>query len=213
MTLANAKPDLLMTGPLGTSMVNAASSAWHDVITVEAKITAAIAYAVSIGAKYCYVPDSFLPYTASLVTFNNAVRMIAEGYDTSEWNVRAYGATGDGVANDQTAIQAAINAASANSIFALQGNVVKFPAGKYNHSATIVVPIALNQGQVILRGDGMSSTYLYPTGPSTNFTLAPLYPACLLFGSAAPDAAGSSTQNTQYCGLENLSTSGSLLTT
>ena len=72
MTLANAKPDLLITGPLGTSMVNAASSAWHDVITVEAKITAAIAYAVSIGAKYCYVPDCFLPYNASLVTYNAA---------------------------------------------------------------------------------------------------------------------------------------------
>ena len=90
MTLANAKPDLLITGPLGTSMVNAASSAWHDVITVEAKITAAIAYAVSIGAKYCYVPDCFLPYTASLVTFNTGVPMLGEGMmDVTAVNVRA----------------------------------------------------------------------------------------------------------------------------
>src|SRR6266576_6032135 len=92
MTLANAKPDLLLTGPLGNTTVNAASSAWHDVITVEAKITAAVAYAVSIGAKYCYVPDCFLPYTASLVTFNPAVKMTREGGNSSYWDIQAYGA-------------------------------------------------------------------------------------------------------------------------
>src|SRR6266550_3045798 len=103
MTLANAKPDLLLTGPLGNSTVNAASSAWHDVITVEAKITAAIAYAVSIGAKYCYVPDSFLPYTASLVTFNSTVMLTREGGPSSYYDVLAYGAVGDGVADDTVA--------------------------------------------------------------------------------------------------------------
>src|SRR5260221_14687241 len=90
MTIANAKPDLLMTGPLGTTTVNAASSAWHDYFTVEAKITAAIAYAVAIGAKYCYVPDCFLPYTAGLVTFNTAGLMIREGGKPSGIDVPTY---------------------------------------------------------------------------------------------------------------------------
>src|SRR6266576_3335177 len=111
MTLANAKPDLLLTGPLGNTTVNAASSAWHDVITVGAKITAAIAYAVSIGAKYCYVPDSFLPYTASLVTFNTAVLMLREGGPHDAYDVKAYGAAGNGSQDDAAAIQAAINGA------------------------------------------------------------------------------------------------------
>src|SRR6266566_1181162 len=110
MTLANAKPDLLMTGPLGNTTVNAASSAWHDVITVEAKITAAVAYAVSIGAKYCYVPDSFLPYTASLVTFNAAVVMLREGgpHDGT-MDLRAYGVTEDGVTDVTTVLQTVEN--------------------------------------------------------------------------------------------------------
>src|SRR6266550_4620208 len=98
MTVANAKPDQIIRGPLGTATVNAASSAWWDVSTVEAKISEAIAYAVSVGAKAVYVPDCFLPYTASLVTFNHAnVRIIAEGLNPTEFNVKAYGAAGDGV--------------------------------------------------------------------------------------------------------------------
>src|SRR6266550_321502 len=113
MTLANAKPDLLLTGPLGNSTVNAASSAWHDVITVEAKITAAIAYAASIGAKYCYIPDSFMPYVASQVTFNNAVKMICEGGHKAMWDIRAYGAAINGGVTDDTAAWAGAVAGAA----------------------------------------------------------------------------------------------------
>jgi len=175
-------------------------------------VNAAVAAAPGLGMTYVEVPATHQPFNANLVTFNNSLRMVAEGYDPSEWNVRAYGAAGDGTTDDQIAIMAAINAASANAIFVLKGNVVKFPAGQYRHTATIQVPIALNQGQVILRGDGMRTTYLLPAGPSTNFTAAPLYNACLLFGSATPDAAGTTTNVTQYCGLENMSTSGTLIT-
>src|SRR6266550_2455528 len=151
MTLANAKPDLLMTGPLGTSMVNAASSAWHDVITVEAKITAAVAYAVSIGAKYCYVPDCFLPYTASQVTFNTAVRMVAEGYDLSVFNIRAYGAKGDGIQSETIAIQAAINGAAV----AGGSGTVHFPAGTYLNTAQLTLA-----SNITLRGEGRESQFL-----------------------------------------------------
>src|SRR2546429_9236358 len=105
MTVANAKPDQIIRGPLGTSIVNAASSAWWDVSTVEAKITEAIAYAVSIGAKAVYVPDCFLPYTASLVTFNSAVQMTREGGNPAWYDVLAYGVVGDGVTDDTAAIQ------------------------------------------------------------------------------------------------------------
>src|SRR5437899_11061107 len=183
----------------------------------EARITAcnadAAAAAVLTGRPtYSFVSASMLPYDASRVTFNPAVRMIAESYAPNEWNVRAYGAAGDATLDDQIAIQTAISHANLGGSAVLKGGVVKFPAGKYRHTATLIVPVALDQGQVILRGDGMRVSYLFPAGPSTNFTAAPLYNACLLFGAVTPDAAGTVTNVTQYCGIENLSSSGTLIT-
>lgn len=49
------------------------------------------------------------------------------------YNVLDYGAVGDGVTNDQPAIQAAINAAG------IQGGRVVFPAGKYLCNSTLTV--------------------------------------------------------------------------
>src|SRR6266550_5083809 len=156
MTLANAKPDLLLTGPLGNSTVNAASSAWHDVITIEAKITAAIAYAVSVGAKYCYVPDSFLPYTASQVTFNAAVHMIREGGPppSQGWDVRAYGAAGNDATDDTVAVQAAITAAGTAG-----GEFVLFEGLTYKiTSPGLVVSFA-----TVLQGTDVTATQLHYT--------------------------------------------------
>jgi hypothetical protein len=181
MTQAIAKPDLLLTGPLGTSMVNAASSAWHDKTTLEDKITAAIAYAVSIGAKYCYVPDSFLPYNASLVTFNTAVLMLAEGFSNpTEVNVKAYGAFGDGATDDSAAFLAALAYANANvsyygtTLIATPPVVVptlRSPSGQTN-SYLITQTLALPSG-LRMRGTGSFGAVLQfkPSGnSSTLFT-------------------------------------------
>jgi hypothetical protein len=171
MTIANAKPDLLITGPIGTTTVNAASSAWHDYLTVEAKITAAIAYAVSIGAKYCYVPDSFLPYTASLVTFNPAVRMTREGSNPEEFDVRAYGAAGDNPANatSGTNDSAAFTAAITGALAITTGStvIVRVPAGNYLHTSawpTITGPVLIwgspgNASKVTFNGTGTFLTW------------------------------------------------------
>jgi pectate lyase-like protein len=203
--------------PIGSSAVNAGSSDFTQG-TAGLRVNAAVARAVVAGKRFCWIPlvawdgTPMQPFDATAVTFNPAVRMIAEGYNPAEWNVRAYGAAGDGVQNDQTAIVACNAAANAGTLNSLTGGIVKFPAGKYLHTASLQAVIALNQGQVIWRGDGMRTTYLFPSGPSTNFTAAPLYNTCLNFGSMAPDAAGSSTQNTQYCGIEDMSVSGALIT-
>lgn len=171
MTIANAKPDLLITGPIGTTTVNAASSAWHDYLTVEAKITAAIAYAVSIGAKYCYVPDSFLPYTASLVTFNPAVKMLREGGGQSSWfDIQAYGADPIGVLDATAATQAAINGAQAlNTSYGgsnLKGGVVYVPPGVYVITSTLTV----TGNNITVRGDGFAQSAA-PTAPPSMLTM------------------------------------------
>ena len=107
--------------PNPDSTINAGSGDY--VGTTEAKITLAIAAAVAAGAKYVFVPQSMLPYNASLVTFNSAVRMTMEGRDPSVMWVEAYGAAGDGVTDDTTAIQAAENVRPA-------GTTLRFTFGK-----------------------------------------------------------------------------------
>jgi hypothetical protein len=160
MTIANAKPDLLITGPIGTSMVNAASSAWHDYLTVEAKITAAIAYAVSIGAKYCYVPDSFLPYTASLVTFNPAVKMTREGGGTIGWDLKAYGAAANGTANDTASFVAAVAAASAAN-----GGIIWM--ANSTAAYTVTSSIIVNADYIQFVGEGWAPEKGGPSTPTT----------------------------------------------
>lgn len=54
------------------------------------------------------------------------------------FNVKSYGAIGDGVADDAVAIQAAITAA------AVLGGIVFFPAGTYRYTAAITVPVGVS---------------------------------------------------------------------
>jgi hypothetical protein len=77
------------------------------------------------------------------------------------YNVKAYGAVGDGVADDTAAIQAAITAAtlqiSNNSATAVsaKGSIVYFPMGIYKITSTL----HLSSG-VSIRGAGMRTTQL-----------------------------------------------------
>jgi hypothetical protein len=67
------------------------------------------------------------------------------------FNVTQYGAKGDGQADDQAAIQKAIDAAEANG-----GGVVFFPLGTFRVNADIAHrrPIHVRHGHVVLRGSG-----------------------------------------------------------
>jgi hypothetical protein len=60
------------------------------------------------------------------------------------FNVRSFGAVGDGIANDTTKIQAAINALPAG------GGTIYFPPGSYKITATLAMP---DKGMII-RGSG-----------------------------------------------------------
>src|SRR6058998_521208 len=65
-------------------------------------VNSAIVDAVATNMTYVWVPQSMLPYNASLVTFNQAIRMIREGSNPAWYDVKAYGAAGDGITNDTT---------------------------------------------------------------------------------------------------------------
>jgi Pectate lyase superfamily protein len=108
--------------------------------TKEQKITAAIVDAGLKGYKFVWIPSSMLPYNASLVTFNNTIRMIRQGARWDVCDIRAYGAAGDGVTDDSIPIDRADAAACDNSVGGLDGvtvmaqSVVWFPQGIYQHT-------------------------------------------------------------------------------
>ena len=100
--------------PNPTSTINADSGDYSG--TTEQKITAAIAAAAAAGAKYVFVPQSMLPYNASLVTFNSAIKMTREGGPSHAYDVMAYGADpaqASGAAANAASFNAAITAAAA----------------------------------------------------------------------------------------------------
>lgn len=71
------------------------------------------------------------------------------------FNVRDYGAIGDGVADDTAAITAAISAASSS---VTGGGTVFLPPGQYLTSSTLTFP-----GLVSMVGSGWSASYIVPT--------------------------------------------------
>lgn len=149
------------------------------------------------------VDKRFAPYLVERV--GNASNFVV--------NVKDCGAVGDGVTDDWGAIQGAINFTSTLGN-ALQGGVVYLPPGKYLITKTLQLPIAVNQGQVTMRGAGMRFTYIFPSGATTNFTATGTgaVPTTIIFGSPTADAAGTTTNITSYLGWEDLSVNGSLLT-
>lgn len=74
----------------------------------------------------------------------------AQGWDGQYFNVKSYGATGDGTTNDRAAIQATIDAVPST------GGVVFFPAGTYNMTTTALNP----KIGTIFRGSGRDATII-----------------------------------------------------
>ena len=72
------------------------------------------------------------------------------------FNVRDYGAVGDGVTDDTAAIQAAVNAAAAVS------GTCYLPRGRYVANGTIITP-SQNTGFITIAGEGIGSTTLTAT--------------------------------------------------
>lgn len=105
-------------------------NAYTGIGTNESQVTAAIAAAVALGAKYVWVPAILLPYTASLVTFNPAVRVVREGGPTSTYDLAAYGADPSGVADaTASAVAAAAGACATSGTLELPAGTFKLTAG------------------------------------------------------------------------------------
>jgi len=91
---------------------------------------------------------------------------INKGGDSGQYNVKAYGAVGDGVTDDTTAVQAAIDAAE------VSGGIVFFPAGTYKITSPLTVEFGIILEGVregtILDFSGQSSGNAITIGHATN---------------------------------------------
>src|SRR5207244_11447079 len=75
------------------------------------------------------------------------------------FNVKSYGAVGDGVADDTAAVQAAIDAANSTAGALAGGGIVFFPLGSYLISASLRV-----YGGITLTGAGLNSPLTQSAG-------------------------------------------------
>src|SRR5262245_8646067 len=92
---------------------------------------------------------SSLIATAVTVVVGGAAVALVTAASAATFNVRDYGAVGNGTTNDTPAINAAINAANSAG-----GGVVQFPAGTYKSKNTIHmksnITLQLDAGSTIL---------------------------------------------------------------
>lgn len=112
---------------------------------------------------------------------------------TLDWfNVKAYGAKGDGTTDDTAAILAALAAAGA------AGGVVYLPIGTYATSASLVIPA----DGVYITGDGMAATVVKPlTGAQFD-----------VISTAIPAVQGTAGFIRNFIGVSNLTIDGSRMT-
>ena len=118
-----------------------------------------LAVVLAINAAWCGSPEPSPAHPKLGAQFPNYVTTAA-GLPT--FNVQAYGAAGDGVTDDHTAIKNAMAAACAAS----QPAMVFFPAGKYvvardaSHSYSLSIPCA----HLTLQGVPGQSVIIQPSG-------------------------------------------------
>lgn len=130
--------------------------------------------------------DTITPGQLGHIADHEAIHTALNLFKGNEvYNVKGYGAVGDNSNDDTTAIQDAIDAASAAG-----GGVVFVPEGAFKTTAPIDIP-----SNVTLCGTGMGSSVLYPTGG---------WGACLRIKGAA----GTGTA-VSYAGVKDLGIQGS----
>lgn len=107
--------------------------------------------------------------TKWIIAANTAIGQSSSGsLVTPVFNVKTYGATGDGSTDDTLAIQRAM---AALAVTGTTGGSLYFPSGTYKYSSTLQFGVLVAQKNVRITGDGVSSI-LKPTGSfSTNPTL------------------------------------------
>ncbi|HEY8998953.1 MAG TPA: glycosyl hydrolase family 28-related protein [Candidatus Saccharimonadales bacterium] len=164
-------------GSLSSSAVSAAGAYFKPVAGIpESDLTLATQTNISLGGTSLQ-PSSVgaASGVASLDSsglipasqFGNTVAAPLEDKGGQVYNVKAYGATGNGTTDDTAAIKAALAAASSNNSVYVGGGTVFVPAGTYKVSSPIIIPPGVTL-------QGSTRTFWFPNeGGTTNGVMAP----------------------------------------
>lgn len=109
------------------------------------------------GATGAGVPTGGAKYAR--LAKNSATNFDTGWYGPDAFNVRDYGATGNGTTDDITALNAATSA-----LIAAGGGCLYLPAGTYKSSTAWTITKSANSQSVMIRGDGCGVTKLYFSG-------------------------------------------------
>ena len=140
------------------------------------RIQNAFNQAAADGVYYVVIPQVFLPYDASTITFNTGVRAVREGGRWDVYDVQAYGANPlAGTVDVSSAFSAAASAALAQ-LAGLGGNAqpgtVWIPSGFYSCYNTLM-SIATNSS-IVISGEGENSVLLMSSNFASTNSVRPL---------------------------------------
>lgn len=130
---------------------------------------------VTLNGKTYSIPSpgdvDWADFTRWAVDATTAIDNAASGsLVTPVFNVKTYGAKGDGATDDTTAIA---NARSALALNGTTGGTLYFPAGTYKYTANLQFGVSTTQKNIRIAGDGVSSvlkpTGSFSTGPCVEF--------------------------------------------
>jgi len=121
-----------------------------------------------VAALFCYciasalfatsfATSATLDWTASGLQHQGLLNQLGAA-DPNIFNVRDFGAVGDGSTDDSSAVSSAFDALATNG-----SGCVYFPTGRYLIKSTVTVANADHIGPFSVRGVGPSSVLLWPT--------------------------------------------------
>ena len=136
----------------GLPLLAADLTTWPSQYTIRPWETAKLTAADVVGPDGIVYPDfTGVGVTGGIPDINNAG--VRAGYTV--FNVKTYGATGDGVTNDDAAVASAATAAR-NNANGVNKSILYFPTGTY----LLSVPISFSQSNLVVDGDGPAATFI-----------------------------------------------------
>ena len=164
----SAQPDVAVSAASG-------SNPRFDLITINSSGTVVVTPGTAAAQPvFPAIPASSVPLAALYIPISDnthADEQISDKRvlvaDRFVFNVKDFGATGDGSTDDTTAIQAAFDAADAAQVFGVNGPVVVFPPGDYRVVSVLTWKqhdiVAMGQTSTRIKWDAAGGTCIQRT--------------------------------------------------